>query len=251
MTQRRLTLSLSHQFPKRGGNGVPFGWRGEQSLRFTQQLLIYGNGQACHSDGSVPRLKAPAQGIGDGHHLLVLRLGLAAIAANPRDSSRTLDSSSWSEQDGGRVGRTKNVGRSEIDTTYLKRCIKTLEQALAALRAQVPDDILYDIYRAACVKEFELVLEQSGKLLKKRLRPWFASNRQADRLAFKDVFRHAAKHGLIPADACERWLEYRDNRNDTAHDYGKGFAESTLKLLPRFVDDARELAAVVEGKADG
>ena len=100
MTQRRLTLSLSHQFPKRGGNGVPFGWRGEQSLRFTQQLLIYGNGQACHSDGSVPRLKAPAQGIGDGHHLLVLRLGLAAIAANPRDSSRTLDSSSWSEQDG-------------------------------------------------------------------------------------------------------------------------------------------------------
>ena len=143
------------------------------------------------------------------------------------------------------------MGRSEIDTTYLKRCIKTLEQALAALRAQVPDDILYDIYRAACVKEFELVLEQSGKLLKKRLRPWFASNRQADRLAFKDVFRHAAKHGLIPADACERWLEYRDNRNDTAHDYGKGFAESTLKLLPRFVDDARELAAVVEGKADG
>ena len=140
---------------------------------------------------------------------------------------------------------------SEIDTSYLTRCISTLEQALVGLRDQVPDDILYDIYRAACVKEFELVLEQSGKLLKKRLRPWFASNRQADRLAFKDVFRHAAKHGLIPADACERWLEYRDNRNDTAHDYGHGFAEATPKLLPRFVDDARQLAAVVEGETDG
>ena len=132
------------------------------------------------------------------------------------------------------------MGSSEIDTAYLRRCIKTLEHALAALHAQrgSEDDILYDIYRAACVKEFELVLEQSGKLLKKRLRPWFASNRQADRLAFKDVFRYAAKHGLIPTDSCERWLEYRDNRNDTAHDYGKGFAEATLKLLPRFVDDA-------------
>ena len=133
----------------------------------------------------------------------------------------------------------------------MTRCISTLEQALVGLRDQVPDDILYDIYRAACVKEFELVLEQSGKLLKKRLRPWFASNRQADRLAFKDVFRYAAKHGLIPADACERWLEYRDNRNDTAHDYGHGFAEATPKLLPRFVDDARQLAAVVEGETDG
>ena len=91
--------------------------------------------------------------------------------------------------------------------------------------------------------------ELRGKVL--TIEAWFASNREADRLAFKDVFRHAAKHGLIPADACERWLEYRDNRNDTAHDYGRGFAEATLKLLPRFVDDARELAAVVEGKDDG
>ena len=144
------------------------------------------------------------------------------------------------------------MGRSEIDTTYLRRCIKTLEQALAALRAHgSEDDILYDIYREACVKELELVLEQSGKLLKKRLRPWFASNRQADQLAFKDVFRHASKHGLIPADACERWLEYRDNRNDTAHDYGEGFAVATLKLLPRFVGDARNVADVIEGEGDG
>ncbi len=144
------------------------------------------------------------------------------------------------------------MGRSEIDTIYLRRCIKTLEHALAALRAQgSEDDILYDIYREACVKEFELVLEQSGKLLKKRLRPWFASNRQADQLAFKDVFRHASKHGLIPADACERWLEYRDNRNDTAHDYGQSFAEATLELLPRFVDDARKVADVIEGEGDG
>ena len=137
-----------------------------------------------------------------------------------------------------------------IDTTYLKRCIRTLELALDKLGGHDAEDILYDIYRAACVKEFELVLEQGGKLLKKRLRPWFASNRQADRLTFKDVFRHAAKHGLLPADACERWLEYRDNRNDTAHDYGEGFAEATLKLLPGFIADAKTLAAVIDGPDD-
>ena len=137
-----------------------------------------------------------------------------------------------------------------IDTTFLRRCLDTLERALDELTRSDPSDIAYDIYRAACVKEFEIVLEQSGKLLKKRLAAFFASNRQADRLAFKDLFRHAAKHGLIDPDACERWLQYRDNRNDTAHDYGEGFAETTLKLLPDFIVDAKALAGVIE-ETDG
>ncbi|MCY4532053.1 MAG: nucleotidyltransferase substrate binding protein, partial [Gammaproteobacteria bacterium] len=105
-----------------------------------------------------------------------------------------------------------------IDTTFLRRCIDTLERAMDEIVIHgTTEDSLYDIYRAACVKEFELVLEQSGKLLRKRLANFFASNRQADRLAFKDLFRHASKHGLIETDAAERWLRYRDNRNDTAH----------------------------------
>ena len=138
-----------------------------------------------------------------------------------------------------------------IDTTYLKRCIGTLERALDGLGGHDGDDVAYGLYREMCVKEFELVLEQSGKLLRKRLRPWFASNRQADRLTFKDLFRHAAKHGLLPADACERWLEYRDNRNDTAHDGGEGFAKAALTLLPGFIADANTLAAVIDGPAMG
>ena len=112
-------------------------------------------------------------------------------------------------------------------------------------------DILYDVCRAACVKEFELVLEQSGKLLKKRLAPFFVSNRQADSLAFKGLFRHGAKHGLIDPEAVERWLQYRDNRNDTAHDHGEEFAEATLRLLPAFIADAKALADVIEAAGDG
>ena len=138
-----------------------------------------------------------------------------------------------------------------IDTTYLMRCIGTLERALDGLGGHDGGDVVYGLYREMCVKEFELVLEQSGKLLRKRLRPWFASNRQADRLTFKDLFRHAAKHGLLPADACERWLEYRDSRNGTAHDDGEGFAKAALKLLPGFIADAKALAAVIDGPAMG
>ena len=137
-----------------------------------------------------------------------------------------------------------------IDTTFLRRCIATLEVALEHLKGAAEEDIVHDLHRAACVKEFELVLEQSGKLLRKRLMPYFASNRQVDRLVFKDLFRHAARHGLIDCDAVERWFGYRDNRNQTAHDYGSGFAEATLKLLPGFIVDANALADMIESPAD-
>ena len=137
-----------------------------------------------------------------------------------------------------------------INTDFLGRCIITLETAFEQLQRHQQEDVSYDIFRAACVKEFEIILEQCGNLLKKRLGPYFSSNRQADRLTFKDTFRHAVKHDLISVEACERWFEYPDNRNDTAHDYGEGFAETTLKLLPSFIADAKELAAVIAGGND-
>ena len=138
-----------------------------------------------------------------------------------------------------------------IDTSHLVRCIDVLESAFEGLRRQSPDNITYDIYRAACVKEFELVLEQSGKLLRMRLRDYFSSNLETDRLVFKDVFRHAARRGLLSIESCERWFEYRDNRNNTAYDYGEGFAETTLRLLPSFIDDAKSLALIVASAIQG
>ena len=139
-----------------------------------------------------------------------------------------------------------------IDTAFLRRRIQSLELALGEIGThQGENDFLYDVFRAACVKEFELVLDQSGKLLRKRLAAFFASNRQADRLVFKDLFRHAAKHGLMDPDAVERWLQYRDNRNDTARNDGEDFADATLKLLPVFVVDAKALAGTIEAADDG
>ena len=137
-----------------------------------------------------------------------------------------------------------------INTDFLDRCIETLEAAFERLQERERGEILYDILRAACVKEFELVLEQSGQLLRRRLAPWFASNRQADRLTFKDLFRHAAKHGLITTESCERWLGCRDHRNDTAHLCGEAFAEAILELLPEFIADARALANVIAEGGD-
>ena len=134
---------------------------------------------------------------------------------------------------------------ARINTDFLVRCIGELERFLEELERHEPGEFYYDLSRAACVKEFELVLEQSGSLLRRRLRPFFASAGEANRLVFKDLFRYAARVELISPDAAERWFDYRDLRNDTAHLYGEELAETTLRTLHSFIQDAEELARII------
>ena len=128
-----------------------------------------------------------------------------------------------------------------LNTEHYARCIRTLETSLTQLEKAEPESIEYEIFRNAVVKGYELTLEIAGKLLRKALKAYTGRPREVDGLSYKDVLRHAAKHDLMTTDAVERWFVYRDNRNNTAHDYGVGFAEETLKLLPAFVADARTL----------
>jgi len=141
-----------------------------------------------------------------------------------------------------------------LNTDHLLRCIQTLESSLAMLNKAEEDSIDYEVFRNAVVKGFELVLETSGKLLRKALKAYGGSPKAVDELFYKDVLRHAGKHGLLTPEAIERWFAYRDNRNSTAHDYGEGFASETLLLMPGFMEDARSLEATLRerfGKADG
>ena len=133
----------------------------------------------------------------------------------------------------------------KIDTAYYQRCISTLEKAYTLLQKANPENLDYDMYRSACVKEFEIILEQSGKLLRKVLKPYFHSSMAVDKLNFKDVFRQAVLRNIITDETCERWMHYRDNRNSTSHDYGVNFAEETLILLPQFIADAASLTEAI------
>jgi nucleotidyltransferase substrate binding protein (TIGR01987 family) len=134
-----------------------------------------------------------------------------------------------------------------LDVNHLLRTAATLEQALVEL-AKTPDatSVLYDLYRNAAIKSFELSLETAGKLLRKALKAFGGSPRGVDALVYNDVLRHAGKHGMLDQAAVGRWLAYRANRNSIAHDYGVGFADETLKLLPAYLSDVRELAVKLQ-----
>jgi nucleotidyltransferase substrate binding protein (TIGR01987 family) len=135
----------------------------------------------------------------------------------------------------------------QIDTEHFDTCIATLEYALEKLKKTKENEnqLEYNMARSSCIKEFEIILEQSGKLLKKVLKPYFSSSATVDRLNFKDVFRYSVLHGLLNVEESERWLGYRDSRNTTAHDYGEEFAEKVLVFLPIFADDAKNLSKML------
>ena len=138
-----------------------------------------------------------------------------------------------------------------IDTTFLKQCLDRLEAWRGMLGHRNKEETAQRLEREICIEQFEVALEQSGKLLRKTLRPWFASNRAADRLTFRDVFRHAAKHGLIEIEAAERWLAYRDSLNGSGEPDGVDPAVlAALERFSSFLADARALVAVVEQAHD-
>ena len=131
----------------------------------------------------------------------------------------------------------------QLTVEQLLRTASTLEHALLALQQQASqDDIMFDLFRNAAIKSFELSLETAGKLLRKALKAYSGNPRSVDALVFNELLRQAGRHGLIDPPAVERWLAYRANRNNIAHDYGVEFANQTLTLLPAYVRDVRSLA---------
>lgn len=142
-----------------------------------------------------------------------------------------------------------------LNTDHLKRCIQTLRSSLIFFEQAAPESIDQEIYRNAIVKGYELTQETSFKLIKKALRDYGYGAKKLDSTPIKDVLRLSATHGLMTLEEVERWFTYRDNRNNTAHDYGEGFAKETLNLIPNFITDVTQLEAVLrkrysEGKSD-
>lgn len=134
-----------------------------------------------------------------------------------------------------------------LSAEHLQRTADTLEQAIIQLKIISPDNVVFfDLYRNAAIKSFELSLETAGKLLRKALKLYGGSPREVDKLVFNDVLRHAGKHSILDQAAVARWLAYRANRNTTAHDYGEGFANETLKILPEYLNDIRALATTLQ-----
>lgn len=128
-----------------------------------------------------------------------------------------------------------------LETKFIEKCLATLERAKSLLSGITSEHTDYSVFRIACIKEFELILEQSGKLVRKKLKEYTDFPKSVDEMIFKDVFRNAVLRNIITESEGRNWLSYRDIRNRSAHDYGEEFADEILEVLPKFIIDSRAL----------
>jgi nucleotidyltransferase substrate binding protein (TIGR01987 family) len=135
-----------------------------------------------------------------------------------------------------------------LNINQLRRCMKTLDSSLVFYQAAESDSIEQEVFRNAIIKGYELTQETAFKLLKKALKAFGHGGKKLEATPVKDILRLAAVHDLLTLPEVERWFAYRDNRNNTAHDYGEQFANDTLTLIPTFLQDIATLADVLERK---
>ncbi len=128
---------------------------------------------------------------------------------------------------------------NKIDVSELLGCVNAITESIELLKTTHNNETLTRIFRAAAIKEFEIVLEQTGRLLRQALNHYVDSNTK--HLTYKETLRESVKFGLLSSDEARRWFEYRDKRNATAHEYGVNMANELVESLGDFTLDAKTI----------
>ena len=128
----------------------------------------------------------------------------------------------------------------KLDLTSWKRALASLERAITRSTSAPKDEEVRD----AVIQRFEYSYELSWKMLKRHLEQVVPDPGAVDQWSFKELMREAAERALIAA--VEPWLEYRYQRNMTAHVYDEEKARRVYASAQSFIIDAQAVLAEVE-----
>lgn len=126
-----------------------------------------------------------------------------------------------------------------LDFSSLVKAVSSLEKAIKVStdeeRMSLLDKDQKDTIRAGVIQNFEFTYELCWKFMQR----WLKEN-QTEMVDLprtrKDLFRLAAKHGLIRDPL--PWFEYGDARNLTSHTYSPDKAEIVYEKAISFFPDA-------------
>ncbi len=139
-----------------------------------------------------------------------------------------------------------------LELKSLKKAIGALERSVTivdtAAKVESLDDALQETIRAGIIQNFEVAYEQCWKFTQR----WLRENRTPEDADHprtrKELFRVAARHGLIEDPL--PWFAYGDARNLTSHSYDEETAESVYQTAVQFIADAKLLLAKLEALND-
>ncbi len=134
-----------------------------------------------------------------------------------------------------------------LDLSSLKQAVHSLETALSVVSSSESNEVFsveaIETMKAGVIQNFEFTYELCWKFIQR----WIRANKtpeDAEPRTRKDLFRHAARYGLIKDTL--KWFEYSEARNITAHTYNRAKADMVYEAAIRFLDDARYLLTQLE-----
>ena len=134
-----------------------------------------------------------------------------------------------------------------LDLSSLKKAIKSLKSAwkvaLSAEQMGKMSPEARETVKAGVIQNFEFTYELCWKFMKR----WLGNNlgsANVDGLNRRELFRLAAEHRLITD--VDAWMEYHDQRNETAHTYDEETAAEVFETAKRFLADAEKFLTNLE-----
>ena len=126
---------------------------------------------------------------------------------------------------------------------FLERTIKVAERSLT----DGSDEDTVEALRAGVIQNFEFTYELCWKFMRR----WLEVNLgtvYVEGVSRRELFRLSAEHRLITD--VERWMEYHEDRNETAHTYNEETAQAVYVTACEFVLNARLLLESLEARND-
>lgn len=125
------------------------------------------------------------------------------------------------------------VKDTEFSMDLLKQALKSLE---VSVNKQPRDEFVAD----SIIQRFEYTYELSWKTLKR----YFIENQNTEEFHVKNLWREAAKQGLIKNP--EIWFEFHKARNATSHTYNKKVAATVIAQAEKFSSELPDLIQKLE-----
>jgi nucleotidyltransferase substrate binding protein (TIGR01987 family) len=136
-----------------------------------------------------------------------------------------------------------------LDLDTLRHSVASLERSL-----RVAEDMptmpleLRETVRAGVIRNFKVAYESSWKFIQRWLRENTTPTDADSPRTRKDLFRLAAKTGLL-ADPLP-WFEFGEARNLTSHTYDESHAQGSLSAARAFLPHAQDLLQRLEERND-
>ncbi len=131
--------------------------------------------------------------------------------------------------------------KSELDLKNLKSSLTALEECYCDYSSQT--DLKMQTYiKDSCIKHFEYTYETAKKIMNKFLKKEYDKTEKD--LTINNIFREMFGLGLI--ENFENWVNYREKRNITSHEYDITKTYQIIDIIPSFIADAQFLVNSLE-----